>query len=108
MELDPIWATLAEPARRDIVEVLKHGPLRAGQIAHRLHMSPQAMSRHLRMLRRHKLVEEEPDDQDARARVYRLRREPFAELQDWLEEVASFWTGQLGAFKKHAEKRKPK
>jgi DNA-binding transcriptional ArsR family regulator len=106
MELDPIWATLAEPTRRDIVDLLKHGPRRAGEIADKLHMSPQAMSRHLRMLRRHGLVEEEPDDRDARARVYRLRRQPFEHLQDWLEEVASFWTEQLGAFKKHAERKR--
>jgi DNA-binding transcriptional ArsR family regulator len=104
VELDPIFATLAEPARREIVEILKRRPCRAGELADFLGMSPQATSRHLRMLRRHGIVEERADEDDARARVYRLRPEPFARLQEWLEEVAAFWTEQLESFKAHAER----
>ena len=62
------------------------------------------MSRHLRVLRRCGLVEEERSDADARARVYRLRPEPFRALHGWIEDVESFWTEQLGAFKEHAER----
>lgn len=63
-----------------------------------------AVSRHLRILRRGGLVEERGLDEDARVRVYRLRREPFGELQAWLDQVQAFWTEQLGAFKEHAER----
>jgi DNA-binding transcriptional ArsR family regulator len=63
------------------------------------------MSRHLRVLRLHGLVEEERVEDDARVRVYRLRRERFAELQSWLARVESFWSGQLDAFRVHAERR---
>ncbi len=67
-------------------------------------MSPPAMSRHLRVLRNKGLVEEEhAQQQDTRLRVYRLRRRPFTELQNWLTQVESFWTDQLAAFKAHAE-----
>ena len=62
------------------------------------------MSRHLRVLRTRGLIEEDPVGHDARLRVYRLRPEPFTELQAWLQEVEMFWTGQLDAFKAHAEK----
>ena len=62
------------------------------------------MSRHLRVLRVSGLVEEQrAEPADARLRVYRLRREPFVELQGWLSNVDAFWTEQLGAFKSHAE-----
>ena len=64
------------------------------------------MSRHLRVLRTSGLIEEDRVDDDARVRVYRLRPEPFRSLQEWLEEVESFWTDQLGAFKAHAESKK--
>jgi hypothetical protein len=38
--------------------------------------------------------------------MLRLRRQPFAELRDWLDEVEAFWTDQLMAFKAHAEKER--
>jgi DNA-binding transcriptional ArsR family regulator len=65
------------------------------------------MSRHLRVLRRCGLIEEDRArsmDDDARVRMYRLRREPFVGLRGWLDEVDSFWTDQLAAFKSHAER----
>lgn len=62
------------------------------------------MSRHLRVLRTRGLIEEERVDDDARVRVYRLRRKPFADLQGWLDEVEAFWSDQLDAFKAHAER----
>lgn len=67
-------------------------------------MSPPAMSRHLRVLRRSGLVEEESLDEDARVRVYRLRREPFDELDRWVDDVRAFWTAELASFKAHAER----
>ena len=61
------------------------------------------LSRHLRVLRQAGLVEEASLDSDARVRVYRLRREPFVGLREWLDEVEGFWTDQLASFKRHAE-----
>lgn len=61
------------------------------------------MSRHLRVLRRTGLVTEDGLEEDARARVYRLRAEPFAALRLWLDEVEAFWSEQLSAFVAHAE-----
>src|SRR2546423_8154321 len=62
-------------------------------------MSGPAMSRHLRVLRASGLVKvddtEEPVEQDARLRVYRLRPEPFVDLQAWLDQVQAFWSDQL-------------
>ena len=49
-------------------------------------------------------VEAAQIDHDARLRVYRLRPEPFATLQAWLDQVQSFWNEQLGAFKAYAER----
>jgi len=67
-------------------------------------MSPPAMSRHLRILRLHGLVEEDHAGEDARIRVYKLRHEPFRDLRTWLDEVEGFWTGELDAFAAHAER----
>ena len=64
------------------------------------------MSRHLRVLRTRGLVEEERVDDDARVRVYRLRREPFDALQVWLRELESFWSDQLESFGAHVAQRR--
>jgi DNA-binding transcriptional ArsR family regulator len=77
-------------------------------MAEALSTSRPAMSRHLGVLRRAGLVEEDGLEDDARARVYRLRRPPFSELRSWLDEVEAFWTLQLSAFKAHAERRRPR
>lgn len=111
-ELDRTLAALADPTRREVVELLKKKPRRAGELAEALEMTPPAMSRHLRVLRRSGLVEEDraSDDtvEDARVRVYRLKHEPFTALRRWLDDVETFWTRELDAFKTYAEKKKGK
>ncbi|HJZ86707.1 MAG TPA: metalloregulator ArsR/SmtB family transcription factor [Polyangia bacterium] len=107
--LDRTLFALADPTRRGVVELLRRKPRRAGELAASLAMSGPAMSRHLRVLRQSGLVEEEHQGEDARVRLYRLRPQRFRALARWLEEVESFWAGELQAFKQYAERtrRKP-
>ena len=84
--------------------MLRGGPRRAGELADAFQISPPALSRHLRVLRSTGLVAEERIEDDARVRVYSLRRERFLELSRWLAEVEAFWTEQLGSFRAHAER----
>jgi DNA-binding transcriptional ArsR family regulator len=108
-QLDATLAALADPSRRGVVDLLRRRPLRAGDIADELGMSRPAMSRHLKVLRLSGLIEPASDDADARARIYRLRPEPFGELRRWLEQIEQFWAAELTAFKVHAERtRRPK
>lgn len=102
--LDDILVALADPTRRAIVDQLARQPMRSGELAEALGSSPSAMSRHLQLLRRHGLVEERHDLEDARVRMYSLTEEPLRELSTWLEETRRFWSEQLGAFKDHVER----
>ena len=102
--VDDTLAALADPTRRRVVDLLRVRPRRAGELARAFRMSPPAMSRHLRVLRTRGLIEEERVEEDARIRVYRLRPERFRDLQSWLHEVEGFWTAQLEAFARHAER----
>jgi DNA-binding transcriptional ArsR family regulator len=106
--LDRTLSALADPTRRGVVDLLRVGPRRAGELAEALEMSPPAMSRHLRVLRQSGLVEEEHDGADARARVYKLVQAPFRDLRRWIEEVEVFWAAELEAFAAHAEKTRGK
>jgi DNA-binding transcriptional ArsR family regulator len=103
--LDQTFGALADPTRRAVVALLRQGPRRSSEMAAALSTSRPAMSRHLRVLRRAGLVEEEGLDDDARVRMYQLCREPFSELRAWLDEVEAFWAGQLRSFKAHAERK---
>jgi len=102
--VDRTLAALADPTRRRVVDALRGGPRRAGELADAFRISPPALSRHLRVLRSTGLVGEERIEDDARVRVYHLRRERFLELSRWLAEVESFWTDQLSSFRAHAER----
>ena len=55
-ELDGILSALADPTRRGVVDLLRRGPRCAGELAEALDMTPPAMSRHLRVLRRHTIA----------------------------------------------------
>lgn len=103
-DLDRTLGALADPTRRGVIELLRKRPRRAGELAESLGTSAPAMSRHLKVLRDGGLVTETHDGEDARVRVYRLEREPFTELAGWLEQVEAFWTNQLDAFRRHAER----
>src|SRR5262249_45381040 len=105
-DLDATLSALADPTRRKVVDVLRRKSRSAGEIAMALDISAAALSRHLRLLRRSGLVDEQQDEGDYRIRIYSLRREPFAALQDWLQQVEAFWTDQLDSFRKHVVKKK--
>lgn len=102
--LDRTLAALAVPCRRQIVELLREAPRRAGELADATGATFPAMSRHLRALRESGLVAEERDAFDSRVRVYRLCPEPMAELKAWLAETDALWARQLKAFKAHLGK----
>jgi len=104
-EVDEVLVALADPIRRQVVDELRQGPRRAGELADAAGMSFPAISRHLRVLRASKLVEVRALDEDARVRVYQLRAEPFLALRAWLDQVEAFWTEQLDAFADYANKR---
>src|SRR5690242_17887956 len=105
-DIDTTLSALADPTRRQVVELLRERPRRAGELATAASMSGPAMSRHLRVLRASGLVEVEPesDDHDARVRVYRLCPAPFVTLHEWLDHMQAFWTGQLDSFRAYSER----
>lgn len=102
--LDDTLTALADPVRRGAVELLAHGPRRAGELATGLRITPSAMSKHLRVLRQSGLVDEVHPEFDARVRIYTLRSAPMVELRAWLDAAERGWAEQLTAFKAHVER----
>ena len=104
-DVDATLAALADPTRRRVVDLLRTGPQRAGELAAATQTTPAAMSRHLRVLRAEGLVDVNLAETDARARIYRLRPEPFVAFRAWLDQIEAFWGEQLAGFKAHAERK---
>jgi DNA-binding transcriptional ArsR family regulator len=96
-------AALADPTRRAVLTLLARGPQRAGEIAGALGMTPPTLSRHLRVLRKARLIADDEPEHDARVRLYRLQPRALEPLQGWLAELEAAWSEQLQAFKAHAE-----
>ena len=94
---------MADPTRRQVVELLGARPHRAGELAETIGVSSPAMSRHLRLLLEAGVVSDERVPDDARARVFRLRPESLAGLRAWLDQVQAHWDEQLGSFKRYVE-----
>ena len=102
--LDRTLAALADPCRRQVVDLLARGPRAAGDLAREVGVPAPAMSRHLKALKDSGLVEDSHPEFDARVRVYALRPEPMVQLLRWLEESERLWSEQLLAFKAHLER----
>ena len=85
---------LADESRRTVVETLSRGPATAGELAALLPIARPGVSRHLRVLREAGLVEVR---QEAQRRVYSLRPQPLAEIDDWLSRYRDLWERRLDA-----------
>jgi DNA-binding transcriptional ArsR family regulator len=94
------FAVLAEPTRRDILDLLRDGERPVGDLVDRLRMSQPAVSKHLRVLRDAGLVDVRAD---AQRRLYRLRPAPLAEIDEWLAPYRRLWSSSLDKLERHLE-----
>lgn len=94
------FAALAEPTRRSILDLLRDGERPVGELVERLSLSQPLVSKHLRVLRDAGLVDVRPD---AQRRLYRLRPEPLAELDEWLAPYRRLWNRSLDNLERHLE-----
>ena len=85
---------LADESRRTVVETLSRGPATAGELAALLPIARPGVSRHLRVLREAGLVDVR---EEAQRRVYSLRPQPLAEIDDWLSRYRALWEQRLDA-----------
>jgi|SRR5579875_1109727 DNA-binding transcriptional ArsR family regulator len=91
---DAVFAALANPTRRDILDMLLGGERTVVKIAERFDMARPSVSEHLKVLRDCGLVAE---DKQGRFRRYRVNPEPLRELSTWLSPYERFWRERLAA-----------
>jgi DNA-binding transcriptional ArsR family regulator len=94
------YGALAEPHRRRILDLLREGERPAGDLVERLALSQPGVSKHLKVLREAGLVTVRAD---GKRRLYALRAEPLAEVDEWLARYRAFWSERLDDLERHVE-----
>jgi DNA-binding transcriptional ArsR family regulator len=98
-----VFSALSDPTRRAVLDLLRQGRQRAGQIAGAFPISRPAISKHLRLLRRAHLVQER---REGRHRFYQLNPGPLVAVDSWLNEYRMFWEMSLTSLKTLLEKER--
>ena len=99
--MESVFEIIAEPNRRAILSLLVSSQQSVGEIERQLRMPQPTVSKHLRVLREAGFVE---STVDAQRRLYRLKPEPFQEVDAWLAQFRRFWSAHVDALEGHLDR----
>jgi DNA-binding transcriptional ArsR family regulator len=99
--VESVFEIIAEPNRRAILSLLVSSQRSVGEIERQLRMPQPAVSKHLRVLREAGFVESMVD---AQRRLYRLKPQPFREVDAWLAPFRQFWSAHVDALERHLDR----
>ncbi len=99
--MESVFEIIAEPNRRAILSLLASSQQSVGEIERQLRMTQPTVSKHLRVLREAGFVESMVD---AQRRLYRLKPEPFQEVDTWLAQFRRFWSAHVDALERHLDR----
>lgn len=97
---DAVFRAIADPTRREILNLLRGGRHTVGELAANFQMSRPAISKHLRLLRSAGLVLTE---KHGTAGICRLNAAPLRAVNDWLRDYETFWSASLRNLKQYVE-----
>src|SRR3954451_20976192 len=84
-----VFNAVAEPRRREILDVLRAGERPVGDLVGQLRLGQPQVSKHLRVLREVGLVDVRDD---GRFRLYRLNGRALKPIHDWVSEYERTWS----------------
>ena len=93
-KLDHIMVALADPKRRAILRRLAQGEARVTELAAPFDVSLNAVSKHIKLLERARLVQRR---KIGREHFLRFKPEPLRQIQDWIAKQTAFWQSSLAA-----------
>ena len=102
--VESAFEIIAEPNRRAILSLLVLSEQSVGEIERQLRMTQPTVSKHLRVLRDAGFVE---STVDAQRRLYRLKPEPFQEIDTWLAQFRRFWSSHVDALERYLDRMDP-
>jgi DNA-binding transcriptional ArsR family regulator len=90
--LGAVFAALADPTRRALVERLRTGDATVSELATGFAVGVPAISKHLTVLEKAGLISRH---RDAQWRHCRLEAQAFEQLTEWMSHFTTVWTGSL-------------
>lgn len=97
MPRDDVFAALANPTRRALLDLLRERPQPVAELADRFDMRRPSVSEHLKVLRDAGLV---VDERRGRQRIYRVEPAPLVEVAEWLHPYEAFWRDRLAGLRR--------
>ena len=101
MSMESAFEIIAEPNRRAILSLLVSSEQSVAEIERQLRLPQPTVSKHLRVLRESGFVEATVD---AQRRLYRLKPEPFQEVDAWLAQFRRFWAAHVDALERYLDR----
>jgi len=99
--MESVFEIIAEPNRRAILSLLASSQQSVGEIERQLRVPQPTVSKHLRVLREAGFVE---STVEAQRRLYRLKPEPFQEVEAWLAPFRRFWSAHVDALERYLDR----
>ncbi|MEM9646106.1 MAG: metalloregulator ArsR/SmtB family transcription factor [Planctomycetota bacterium] len=99
-QLDEIFFALSDPTRREILARLANGDTSVAELSRPFSISAPAISKHLRVLERAGLLEQ---NREGKGRRCHLVAEPLQEAAAWVASYRKFWSGQLDQLAEYLE-----
>ena len=109
-----VFQAIADPTRREIINLLAHQSLNLNAVAEQFDMSRPAISKHIKILTECGLI---TINQQGRERYCEAKLEKLSEVSEWVEEYRKFWEAKLDSLeiylnelqtknKKHGRKKR--
>lgn len=100
-----VFQAIADPTRREIINMLAYEPLNVNAITERFDLSRAAIYKHMKMLTECGLLVIE---QKGRERYCEAKLEKLSEVNNWIEQYKAVWTHRFDNLDKHLEEMKEK
>ncbi|MFY0685160.1 MAG: winged helix-turn-helix transcriptional regulator [Balneola sp.] len=95
-----VFQAIADPVRREIIEILSEEPLNLNTIAEKFDISRPAISRHIKILNECGLVAIE---QQGRERFCIIKPDTLSEIANWIDPFRELWEERLDSFEVYLE-----
>jgi DNA-binding transcriptional ArsR family regulator len=93
-----VFQAIADPVRREIIDLLAHQSMNLNTIAEHFDISRPAISKHIRILRECGIIDIE---RHGRERHCRIRSESLFEVSEWANQYRELWEEKLDSFEQY-------